>query len=116
MRTFLFVAIFFIVCGCTNTKLATKANGIEPGQTKQDVTKILGVPGDRQFTGKDEAWQYCSTGFGGDKYVVVWFYDGIVTGLTTYTNSVGVGNCDKFYKRIDWQTAPDRTIELRHKN
>jgi len=104
MKNILFVLFFYVASGCTNTKLATKANAIEPGQTKQDVIKILGTPGDKQFNDKNEAWQYCSTGIGGDKFVVVWFYDAIVTGMTTYTNNLGVGNCDKFYKRIDWQS------------
>lgn len=116
MRKIIAILSLTIFFGCTNTKLASKANAIEPGQTKEQVLKILGTPGDKQFNGKDQAWQYCSTGIGGDKYVVVWFYDATVTGMTTYTNNVGEGNCDKFYKRIDWQSAPDRTIEIRNRN
>ena len=116
MKYFWSIFLFAIFTGCTNTKMSTNANLIEPGQTKADVTKIMGTPGDKQFQGKDEAWQYCSTGVGGDKFVVVWFYDGIVTGMNTYTQNTGYGNCNKFYKRIDWQSAPDRTIEVRQKN
>jgi hypothetical protein len=50
----------------------------DPGDDKQKVLFIMGSPGDRQFRGKDEAWQYGKTGagFGYRDFPIIWFYDG----------------------------------------
>ena len=77
----------------------------------------MGTPKDRQFQGKSEAWQYCATdysGFGADQYIVVWFYEGKVFGMTSYKNHM-VGNCESFFRTIKWEDAPDRSIEFRNR-
>ncbi len=109
---FLITWIFYISCGTTQG-LSRKQNLLSPGQTREEVTKILGVPGNKQFEGKNEAWQYCQTGFSSDSFVIVWFFDGKVTGMNTYNNS-GTGSCTKFFRTINWQNAPDRIIEFRN--
>lgn len=112
--TFLFILTTFISCGATQV-LSNKQNQISFGQSQDEVVNILGIPGNKQFQGKDEAWQYCKTGFTSDSFVVVWFYDGKVTGLSSYGGYYGEGNCAKFFKTVNWQDAPDRTIEIRNR-
>lgn len=109
------LSISVLTCCTTTQGLSYKQNNISSGQSKNDVMNILGMPGNKQFNGKNEAWQYCSTGLFTDNYVVVWFYDGTVTGMTTYSQSYGNGNCNKFFKSINWNDAPDKIIEIRNK-
>lgn len=109
--------IAFILPSCTTKKLSEKSMHIVPGMTKTEVTGILGKPGNRQFLEDDEAWQWCSTdiwGFSNDQYVIVWFYNDIVTGLNTYTN-YGNLNCSGFYRSINWDDRPDRSMEHIHR-
>jgi len=77
--------------GCSTTGsvsgMQAKSMQISLGTTKDEVMSLVGVPGDRSFKGKGEAWQYCSTGFSHDKYMTVWFYEDIVHGLTSYNRS-----------------------------
>ena len=93
-----------------------RVNLIAPGMSKKEVLGILDAPGNRQFKGKDEAWQYCQTSVWGttDKYAVVWFFDGKVTGMNTYQQS-GIGMCETFFKTVNWENAPDHTIEFRER-
>lgn len=88
---------------------------INPGDTKEKVLSIMGTPGDRQFRGKDEAWQYGRTGagFGYHDFRIIWFYDGKVTGLTSYKDHTPATSASAHFKAIRWEDAPDRTIELR---
>lgn len=91
---------------------------INPGTTKREVMSILGMPGDRSFKGKGEAWQYCSTGFSHDKYITVWFYEGIVYGLTSYVKADAVGICTQTFSNVDWGQAPDDLkikLQIKHK-
>ena len=112
--------VSFIICvlllvSCAN-KVTTNSIEIDHGVSKQKVLSIMGSPNDRQFKGKDEAWQYCNTGFVNDSFVVVWFYNGKVTGTKTYKNSVGnVGFCDSHIRTIDWESKPDISIEVRNR-
>ena len=55
--------------------------------TKEQVLGAIGTPGDRQFEATREARQYCKTSKLGstDKFTVVWFTHGKVTGITNYT-------------------------------
>ena len=104
-----------LLFSCGGAQLMEKSLMINPGQSKQEVIKALGTPGNRQFNGKDEAWQWCATGMSTDDFLVVWFYDGKVTGITTYKSSQGFGSCDQFYRTVRWQDAPDRKIEIRNR-
>ena len=73
-------------CGSLKKKSAL----INPGDQKAQVMVVMGPPQDRQFRDKNEVWQYCVTGagFGYHDYRMVWFYDGRVTGITSYKNSL----------------------------
>lgn len=110
------IGCVLLCVGCgSGTALLKSSLQVERGHSKEQVTGILGVPGDRQFNGDDEAWQYCRTGMNTDQFVVVWFYQGRVTGVTTYRLGLGsyVGSCTQGYKTVRWEDAPDRTIEIR---
>lgn len=104
------LTIGVLVGGCTTTgqvgDLRAKSMAIEPGSSKHEVLALLGTPGDRSFNGKAEAWQYCSTGFARDHYMIVWFYDGVAESLTTYDRSDAIGVCTQTFSSVDWNTAP----------
>lgn len=105
------LSAFLIGCGTLEKKAAL----INPGDTKERVLQDMGPPGDRQFRGKDEAWQYGQTGagFGYHDFRIVWFYDGKVTGLTSYKDHTPASSAASHFKPIRWEDAPDRTVEVR---
>jgi hypothetical protein len=112
LRTCLLCVTILMLSACANS-LIRKSGAIESGMKKQDVVRILGTASDKQFRGKDEAWQYCELGaFVGD-FLVVWFYDGTVTGLTTYKDSSPSFDCTGQLRSIRWEDRPDTTIEIR---
>jgi len=114
-RYIVFLAITLILPGCA-TQVLTDSIAIDHGATKKQVLEIMGSPNDRQFLGKDEAWQYCNTGFVNDSFVVVWFYDGRVTGTTSYKDSVGnIGFCDSHIRSVYWDDKPDVSVEFRNR-
>lgn len=116
MRKTAIVILCLFFSGCaTGATLVKKSVLVSHGDTKERVLSIIGQPGDRQFNGEDEVWQYCKTDFTGlshDKFVMVWFYQGQVTGVSTYNNNE-FGTCSSFFKTIKWEDAPDRTVEFR---
>jgi len=102
---------FLTACGT----LEKQSVLINPGDTRERVLSIMGAPGDRQFRGKDEAWQYGKTGagFGYHDYRIIWFYDGKVTGITSYKDHTPMSSAAGHFKPIQWEQAPDHTIEVR---
>ncbi len=108
-----FLALVVVMCSC-GTAMQRKSLLIESGMTKENVVKIMGAPGNRQFDGREEVWQYCATGLISDKYYVIWFYDSLVTGLTQYTED-NSPNTSNGYKRIDWLNAPPPPMYIRHR-
>jgi hypothetical protein len=112
------IPILFIFTSCGGGALLRQSLMVDRGYTKKQVIEVLGPPGDRQFKGDDEAWQYCRTGISTDQFVIVWLYRGTVTGVTTYkagSNAGYVGDCSQGFKTIRWENAPDRTIEFRYR-
>ena len=99
------------VVGCGT--LDDKTILIDAGSSKADVLNILGTPEDRQFKGTNEAWQYCvsGAGFGYNDHKIVWFLNGVVTGITSYRSRVT--GCSSAIKSINWEEAPDIVIEHR---
>ncbi len=116
MRTTVgFLLFALLLFGCAFNQ---KFNTIQIGDSQEKVMEIIGEPEDRQFKGKDEAWQYCRTGTGFAKcsYKTIWFYEGRVIGITSYSMvCVGPGSCGGYFKTIKWEEAPDRTIEMRQR-
>jgi len=116
IQRIIFYILILLLSGCFGT-LAKKTMQINLGDDKETVTNAMGSPEDRQFRGTNEAWQYCETdaGISYDDYRIVWFYDGRVSGITSYKNSDKFGACASFFKSIRWEDAPDTTIELRER-
>ncbi|MEX2219816.1 MAG: hypothetical protein WD749_13780 [Phycisphaerales bacterium] len=103
----------FAACG----SLEKRASLIKHGDSREAVTAAMGPPGDRQFRGTREAWQYGQTGagFGYHDYRVVWFTDGKVTGLTSYKSHAAASAASSHFKPIRWEEAPDYTVEVRQR-
>lgn len=113
----LIISFFLVSCAAINQSTMDKIALVDAGMKKQEVLDLIGPPGDRQFQGQDEAWQYCQTGWGNtDKFAVIWFQKGSVSGVTSYTRTGGyVGMCTTHFKTINWESAPDTAIEIRHR-
>jgi len=115
MRFFLLASfsIFIIACG----SLDKQALQVNNGDNKERVTTLMGSPDDRQFKGDNEAWQYCQTGagFGYHDYRVIWFFKGKVTGINSYKSSRPASSCVTDIRQINWEDAPDVTLEVRER-
>ena len=109
--TLVLVATVLFLSSCAQT-VATKSIYLEPGMSKTELAALLGTPGDRQFSGNVEAWQYCDTGFAKDEYLIVWLADGKVVETQRYENAYSMGICSS-YSTINWEDAPDKIIEFR---
>lgn len=107
------LCICLTVGGCASVR--TRMSRISPGMTKDEVIKIMGAPGDRQFQGNLEALQWCSTGALSDDFVLVWLNDGHVTGMNSYNNHMDGFSCSGFYKTIRWEDAPTASLEIRQR-
>lgn len=95
------------------TQLLHTARAIELGASQEQVRDILGAPQDRQVRGQQEAWQYCDTGVAQDTFVVIWFVESKMTGMSTYKNAVGDSGffCSSHLRSIRWEDAPQITSE-----
>lgn len=95
--------------------LEKKSIMVNPGDGRDAVLSVMGTPDDRQFRDKDEVWQYCQTGagFGYHDYRMIWFYDGRVTGITSYKDRTPASACSGHFRSVRWEDAPDRAVEVR---
>jgi hypothetical protein len=102
----------FLLAGCATVSPAF--NEINAGNSRSEVIAKVGQPENRQFRGKNEAFQYCTTGtsFGVSTYNIIWFFDGKVTGVNSYSLQ-RASSCSGHFKMIDWEDAPDKVIEIR---
>ena len=83
-------------------KMIEASDQLQPGQSKDQVTQIMGDPGNREFNGDREAWQYCGkSGLTANKFVIVYFDHGHVERLATYTRP-WLGACKGQYKPVQW--------------
>ena len=116
MRLLLVILCSVLLSGCAGRiALQDKPAQITPGMTKQELQSLLGPPQNRQFSGSNEAWQYCATdytGFESDSYLLVWINSGVVTGMQTYRNTL-IGTCESFFRTVKWDEALDATVEIR---
>lgn len=114
MKTFIIGLFTLFLTSCANVN--PNFFQINSGDSKQSIMEKLGSPDDRQFKGRHEAFQYCTTGtsFGKSTFNVVWLFDGIVTGANTYTVA-HAASCMGHFRQIDWEDAPDITVEIRNK-
>tara|TARA_R110002073_G_scaffold104691_1_gene237048 strand:- start:1046 stop:1402 length:357 start_codon:yes stop_codon:yes gene_type:complete len=102
-------AVLLSSCGTLDNKTIL----IDAGDRKDKVLEIMGTPQDRQFQAEQEAWQYCvsGAGLGYNDHKIIWFREGLVTGITTYRSSVS--GCTGGMRSIDWVDAPDFILETR---
>lgn len=115
LRLLISTWIVLLISGCAS-KYTAQIMNINPGDTKATVISKLGTPENRQFNGEHEVFQYCTTGtsFGVSSYDVIWFYNGRVTGVSTY-NVKDAGMCTSHFKQVKWEEAPDTVVEVRHR-
>lgn len=108
---FIFLAFYLLGCGTLDDKTVL----IDAGDTKEEVIELLGSPQDRQFQQAQEAWQYCvsGAGFGYNDHKIIWFNEGLVTGITSYKTTRS--GCAGAFKTITWEEAPDFSIETRER-
>lgn len=114
-RTLTLSLAVVIAAGCATAGiLAGPAASLQRGDPKARVMEALGAPGDRQFSGDDEALQYCrrarSTLEGTEgEFTVVWLYKERVTGVTTYREVLGwFSGCASAFRTVNWAQAPSR--------
>jgi hypothetical protein len=110
---FLALSVAGCLSACATQPLTKKTLLIEPGMSKDDVLSVMGSPGNRQFKGNKEAWQYCQTGWSADEYILIWLVDGTVAQTQTYANTEHGGLCTSFFRTVDWEEAPDAVVEIR---
>ena len=105
-----------VVSACASVRPApTTAVTVQPGDARARVLEQLGEPSDRQFSGDDEALQFCKTTGNvlldsqAGEYTVVWLFKGRVTGVTTYREVLGsFKKCESAFRSIRWEEAPTR--------
>lgn len=113
MRAILAGVLVALLTGCGTIKKDSLM--IAPGDSKEVVAKVMGVPEDRQFKDRKEAWQYgMVASIGICDYTVIWFEDGKVTGLNSYRNRSEFG-CRTGLKSLQWNEAPNSVIEIRNR-
>lgn len=108
--TLLFVCL--IQASCTSMSIISKGEReIQPGMTGAQVVVLFGEAQFRQENGEKEIWQYCRTGITEDEFLAVWFTAGRTTGITSYSDSQGKGQCTGFFQQLPWGMAPDATAD-----
>jgi hypothetical protein len=97
-------------CGGGMGTADLKSNQIAPGMSSAQVESILGVPQDRQFNGRKEAWQYCQRAFdisAIDKYLLIWIDDGMVSAMQSYSQPRrGVSCASPLFQTVNWRSGP----------
>jgi len=136
---YLFVSLFCLkFCSCAtlfsnyienenrHKLITTNQFKVTKGMTKAQVIELFGNPCNTQFSGDDEAWQYCYTGSGmgtndpkvqttwNNHYIIVWFTKNTVIGMTSYDN-VAASACENYFKSIRWEDSPGRVVEIRNR-
>ena len=81
---------------------------INPGDTRERVIEIMGPPGDRQFRDKTKHGNMARPARASATTIleIVWFYDGKVTGLTSYKDRTPASVAAAHFKPIRWKMRP----------
>lgn len=96
-------SMMFVACG--NVKAMKNRVLIELGMTKDQVTEIMGTPGDRQFVDSYEAWQYCRDASVNTQNFVIWFKGDVVFKTSEY-RSFAVFNCKYGFRQLETSDIP----------
>ena len=99
------------MAGCQSLPSASSASmQINRGMSYQQAFRIASAyPMERTFRERGTALQFCSGSPGRDaRYVVVWFVDNVVEGLTQYekTSPGVIVDCGQKFREVDWGQAP----------
>lgn len=92
-----------------------KLDDIAPGDTRDRVIEIMGRQGNRQLSGDSEALQWCKTGVFNNHYALVVLRSGRVFTIRTTSTQGQSGPCSQGFPTVDFETAPDQTIEVRNR-
>jgi outer membrane protein assembly factor BamE (lipoprotein component of BamABCDE complex) len=109
--------LFIAACSTVKDSIETKVQQIAPGMSSAQVESLLGPPPNRQFNGRMEAWQYCQPVRNiaeQDTLILIWINNGSVTGMQSLSvPRRGVTCRDPSFQTVNWQQAPDATVEIR---
>ena len=118
MKKLIFILMFgslFMGCFIMHTKQnLSKSSKVQAGMTTDGVLKIMGEPVISELDRNVEEWHYCKTGMK-DRYLAIFFVDNKVSAKTSYTQSVGFGDCSLFVKTGDYK-VPSEIQAILEKN
>jgi hypothetical protein len=110
MKSVLIVTILVILSGCTS--LDRQTLNLDPGMTKEQVVKIMGVPDRRSFRDNDEALQYQGViGYGQCIYITTWFKDGVLIAVTD-RRGTSIAGCGLGSREVDWGQMPTPNLNI----
>ena len=99
-----------LIAGCSGIPDASDVSmNIELGMSYEEVFVMAGAyEMEQEFKGSATALQFCSGKGGGTEFVIVWFVDNRVEGLTEYEQEAPRGKrCGWMFEEVDWALAPD---------
>ena len=94
------------------SKFSSNSADVDFGMSKAQVQQIMGAPGNRLYSGSQEAWQWCQTSNSAaqaDLFLTAYFFNGRVAGVHTYV-SRAEGICDNFFRRVEWLDDPEKAM------
>ena len=107
MKKAVYYTILVMIAGCAGIHTlqpVEKISALNPGMSKQDVSRIMGSPVRTEFSGSKEAWHFCRTGNSSDEFAVVIFSEGKVVAAKNYNvpyvGGSGLENCSQFTHSI----------------
>ena len=98
------------IAGCSGIPDASDVSmNIHRGMSYEEVFVMAGAyEMEQEFKGSATALQFCSGKGGGTEFVIVWFLDNRVEGLTEYEQETPRGKrCGWMFEEVDWALAPD---------
>ena len=98
------------IAGCSGIPDASEVSmNIHRGMSYEEVFVMAGAHEmEQEFRGSATALQFCSGKGGGTEFVIVWFVDNRVEGLTEYEQETPRGKrCGWMFEAVDWTLAPD---------
>ena len=99
-----------VVTGCSSLPDASKVSiDIQPGMSYEEVFVMAGAyEMEQEFRGDATALQFCSGQGNGAEFVIVWFLENRVEGLTDYEMEASRRQrCGWSFRNVDWGLAPD---------
>jgi len=110
MRYMVIVALMLILQACASqSAVVRKSATVRLGMSEAELRQVMGEPQNRQFKGKNEAWQYCSTTTPGLRTTIMSVF-GFLMVLFPECKPIEItkfGNCENFFQTVNWQEAPD---------